>query len=50
LLEPLREKLHRLAHKNAIGGIRMVAGGGIEFPAEAVREKIAGNQHECRLR
>src|SRR5438270_8876554 len=50
LLELLPEELHRLTHKDAIGGIRMVLRRGIEFPAEAVCEKITGYQHEGRLR
>src|SRR5580704_1510279 len=50
LLELLPEELHRLSHKDAIGGIRMVLRRGIEFPAEAMCEEISGYQYEGRLR
>src|SRR5947209_9637375 len=49
LLEPLPEELHRLSHKDPVGGARMVGRGSIEFAAESMREKIAGQQNEIRL-
>src|SRR2546421_647649 len=50
LLELQLQELHRLSHKDAIGGIGMVLRRNVEFLAEAVCEEISGYQHEGRLR
>jgi hypothetical protein len=39
-----RKKLHRLAYERPMSGPRMVAGCGIEFSAQTVREEIAGDE------
>src|SRR6202011_3867168 len=49
LLELQPQELHRLAHKDAIGGVRMVLRRGIEFLAKTMCEEITGYQHEDRL-
>jgi hypothetical protein len=50
LLEPLRQKLHRLMHEDAIGGVRVIAGRGVKLAAEIMGEKIARHEHEGRVR